>query len=302
MKIFLFLVSLLGFLIAKSQTLVYHPFPDSNTIWNFEFVKAQCQFGWASEDYSIKISGDTVIGSQTYHKLIIPYVHFDDLGSCTQTNTIGYKGAIREDEANKKVFFVNPMSLSETLLYDFNMQVGDTVQGYLEEWYGNKDVVVSIDSILVGNSYRKRWEINPSYGIYLIEGLGSTFGLIEFSPGNGSDFDSYRLNCFQQNSQTRYPDTNTNCQLITSKKLIEPLLNQVKIFPNPTSGSFIVDFVGTFGITEIQIADLLGTIVYQNQITNQLKVNIAKLPSGVYTLIVKYRGNRTFSKKIISCP
>ncbi|MBK6397641.1 MAG: hypothetical protein IPF75_05100 [Bacteroidetes bacterium] len=53
------------------------------------------------------------------------------------------------------------------MLYDFNLEVGDTVHGYLGSWLfsNNLDTVTAIDSILVGNSYRKRWSICPNYDI-----------------------------------------------------------------------------------------------------------------------------------------
>jgi hypothetical protein len=302
MKKTVFLMALLSaFLIVKSQTSVYHPFPDSNANWNFVFVPAQCQFGWATEDYSIKISGDTVIGNHTYHKLNIPYVYFDNMGSCTQTNTVGYKGAIREDEVNRKVYFVNPMSSTEILLYDFNMQVGDTVQGYLETGlYDNKDVVISVDSVLVVDSYRKRWEINYSYGIYVIEGLGSTYGLIVPSPGQASDFNYFWLNCFQQNSQAMYPDTNANCQLITSIHPAYAISNQVNVFPNPSSGSFTVELARPNDFREILLSNIIGNIIFRKNINNQNKVIIENLPIGTYIITIIDNENRTTNRKIIS--
>src|SRR2546428_7387968 len=71
--------------------------------------------------------------------------------------------------------------------------------------------VTSIDSILIGNNYRKRWNTNSSFSI--IEGIGSTLGLLDFcyylvSPTNF-------LICFHQNGQTLYPDTINNCSLIS---------------------------------------------------------------------------------------
>lgn len=169
---------------TSAQTSVYHPFPDSNACWNVNMSQGMCFMGgFSSEDYSLTFSGDTIIENQTYQKLVTPYVQISITGGCTQQNFPGYQGAIRQDIINKKVFFVPPAQSSELLLYDFTMETGDTIKGYLATFNSPPDVVAEIDSVLIGDNYRKRWSINPCYDIYLIEGVGSTFGLLKPSPG-----------------------------------------------------------------------------------------------------------------------
>ena len=54
---------------ARGQTNVYHPFPDSNAVWNVQFSAGLlCVYG---EQYSYVIAGDTIIGSFLYHKLML---------------------------------------------------------------------------------------------------------------------------------------------------------------------------------------------------------------------------------------
>ena len=76
MKNLIFLFSLLITTYSFGQTSIYHPFPDSNSGWNYSYYQYMCMFGDAREEYSIIIAGDTTINSQTYHKLSIPYVSF----------------------------------------------------------------------------------------------------------------------------------------------------------------------------------------------------------------------------------
>jgi len=300
-KLFL-LIATISVFSAESQTSVYHPFPDSNASWNINYTPAQCQFGFGFEDYSISIIGDTIIGNITYHKLATPYVDFDNLGSCTQHNIVGYKGAIRQNITAKKVYFVHPEESVEQLLYDFNLKVGDTVTGYLELFAYPADTVIAIDSVLVGDSFRTRWYLNSWYGIYLIEGVGSTYGLIEQSPGNMTDADINSLTCFNQNGQSLYPDPSAGCQLITSTNDIDTNSDALHVFPNPSSGSFTVEFYRPIDILEVRLTDMIGNIVFQNQISNQNKINIDKLPSGAYILTIIKKENRTTIRKIISCP
>jgi hypothetical protein len=301
MKRLLLLALLFTHQFTKGQTTIYHAFPDSNAIWNFNFGM-YCFFNGTADDYySITISGDTLINSQTYHKLTTPYIQSFSTGNCAGVVTTGYKGAIRQDTTNRKVFFIPPSNNAEELLYDFTIQVGDTVRGYTETQAMPPDIVQSIDSVLVGNTYRKRWKINTGYGINLIEGIGSTFGLIERSPGSVVDVGGYIITCFQQNGSIFYPDTITSCQLINSVYPIDIISTQVAIFPNPSKGDFTIDF-NRANIKEIQLIDLLGNIIIRKQTENQTKINLFNLYSGTFILaIIDNDGNTTY-KKIISCP
>jgi hypothetical protein len=299
MKKLLLLFSILFTLFVNGQTSVYHPFPESNATWNFHYSNYCFANGNGDDYYSITISGDTLINGQTYQKLTTPYIQSFSTGSCG-FGSIGYKGAIRQDTSFRMVFFIPPSSSSEQLLYDFTMQIGDSVKGYTEETFGSTDIVQSIDSVLVDETYRKRWNINSGYNIHFIEGIGSTYGLIEFSPGCMTDFADWTLTCFQQNGQTLYPDTTPYCQLITSVHSIYKVFHNVKVFPNPSNGTFTVDFDPS--IEEVRLTDLLGNIVLRQQTNNQTNFRIDNLESGTYILTVVDKESRTSNKKIVSCP
>ncbi|HKR05306.1 MAG TPA: T9SS type A sorting domain-containing protein [Bacteroidia bacterium] len=281
MKKLLLLIATLTTMTAKSQTAVYHPFPDSSAIWNFHYVSYCFPLGTIDNYYSITVSGDTVINSQTYHKLNTPYVQDFSTGTCGGGIPNGYKGAIRQDTTNKKVFYVPPSGSMEELLYDFNMQVGDTVKGFLESMAFPKDTIQSIDSVLVGNDYRKRWNINPCYYIYFIEGIGSTFGLISLSPGCQPDWGEYSLTCFTQNGMTLYPDTNINCELITYVKNIYSEKYLQIIFPNPFINELTVK-TNSNELSEIIIYDITSRKILQQIFTNSVLLNTQQLAKGIY--------------------
>ena len=298
-KLFFFGVVLAVFS-ANAQTTVYHPFPDSNAVWNVNFWMG-CWGGVSNDNYSITFSGDTIVGSQSYHKLVTPYVQSNSTGNCGTVAT-GYKGAIRHDAINKKVYFIPPATSAEQLLYDFTMQVGDTVRGYLETYTNPDEVVQAIDSVLIGNSYRKRWIINTCYNIDFIEGIGSTYGLIQSSPGCVTDLPDLSITCFQQNGQALYPDTNTNCGLITSVNTISKVAGEIKIFPNPSQGSFTICFEQSMNIKEWGITDMLGKAIFRIQANNQTNIKINNLPSGTYILNAIDKENKSMNRKIVSCP
>ena len=116
---------------SMAQKSVYYPFPDSNAQWNMH-LSLQGIPGPAHEEfYSIILTGDTLINGLTYHKLTIPYVESSGKSITTMISP-GYKGAIRQDTLNRKTFIIPPATITEQLLYDFTMQIGDTVKGHIE--------------------------------------------------------------------------------------------------------------------------------------------------------------------------
>jgi hypothetical protein len=289
MKKLILFVSCCWSILSFGQTSVYHPFPDSNASWNFDFSNYQCPWGDSHEYYSIILTGDTSINGQVYHKFHVPYIEFISAG-CTQYHQPGYFGAIRNDNANRKVHIYPEYGTEEELLYDFTLQVGDTVEGHLEYWADEKDTVISIDSVLVGDSYRKRWFINQWYEIYLIEGIGSTFGLIEASPGSIIDAPGYNFLCFRQDGMSQYPNPSVDCDLILSvwEKHMSPA--EIDIFPNPTYGKFQI--TGTkfqinskLQIQNCEVVDLYGKAIRTwnpKPGTRNPEMDISGCPAGVY--------------------
>ncbi len=282
-----------------SQTTIYHPFPESNAVWNINY-SLNCNWaGIANENYSISFSNDTTINLLTYHKLTTSYIESFSTGTCgSPSGTINYyRGAVRQEVSNKKVFIVPPDSAQESLLFDFNLNVGDTVRGFTED-LGYEDVVQSIDSVFIGSDYRKRWNINSGYQISFIEGIGSTFGLVEKSPGNIVDGPGYYLTCYNQDNRSLYPDTNSQCSLInniTSHQLKKTILS---VSPNPSSGNFKINLsMGELKL--ITIYNSMGNVIciFENEIGNQLEVD--NFSNGIYTLIGFDKSGNAFSSKII---
>lgn len=292
---------------ANGQTSVYHPFPDSNAIWNFDSYQ-WCGLGFDNWEhlYSIKMTGDTVINSTNYHKLEVPAEVIESNGMCNATGswTISghYAGSVRQDSALKMVYFVPPSETTEQLLYDFNMVVGDTVIGYTSTHAYPADTVQSIDSVLVGNSYRKRWKLSSVYEIYFIEGIGSTYGLVELSPGWLVDHNSYTLTCFQQNGLTLYPNTTMNCDLITGVNNIASDKFLINIYPNPFHTTALLQLHPDFSKGDLKVYNSLGSLITTQTISNQnsLTLNRDNLSNGLYLLhLTNSRGQMTVEKLII---
>lgn len=290
---------------TKAQTWVYHPFPQVNSNWNL----SQSFYCWTgipgpvAQSYSIFVSNDTVIGTETYHKLFIPYLKSDSTGCTSASVTQGiYKGCIREDGIAKKVYYIKASLSTEKLLYDFNLQVGDTVFGELEVPGLAKDTVISIDSVEAwggGGVWLKRWFINSCYNIYIIEGVGSTYGLIEPSPGCGPDNMERDIMCMvcQLPTTGYYYPVITDCDMITSINSIAKESN-IEIFPNPSEGSFQIDFNDN-SFQELIISNLLGDIILSEKIYSTNNLTVKNINNGIYILSLVDKDKRKINTKII---
>lgn len=236
-KVLLIFAILLCTTVTRSQTNIYHPFPESNAYWSetiwFVSFPSFCQVVDIQTKY---IFGDTIFGMNTYHK-IYKYGYISSTNCPSQGNFYYniYNGAFRQDTLLKKVYFYPPMGSNEELLYDFNLNIGDTLP--ISYNMGQQDTVFNIDSVIVGNSYRKRFilkSINntfpqPETSYAIIEGVGSTFGLLstmDISNESGSV-----LNCYGNSGQ--YYPTNSNCLFSVNVSEIKNQPFNITIAPNP---------------------------------------------------------------------
>ena len=298
-KFFLLLGLSLTANVSKSQTNVYHPFPEGNATWNVIYSLILCPAGPVSAEYTYYLSHDTIINSVNYHSVYMEGVIHQ--GACYTDGPLGYKGAIRQDTSLKKVFIILTGDTIERVLYDFNVSsIGDTLDMYCD-MVCNHYHVTGIDSVLISGNYRRRiwydctqW-INQS--LWLIEGIGKSTGFLDACSEGFGVFTS--LECFTQNNQTLYPDSTTLCNLIND--VGSPVKYQdMLIYPNPTSGKFTLQSTNqSFNNSTITIYNSLGEIIFQSEIRNQeSEIDLSSHPNGIYFVTV-IEGDRMAVKKII---
>ena len=152
----------------------YVPFPTENAQWNIHY-KVSDGIVIESIILSYSLQGDTIINEKSYKKLYLKT-------GTSDSPIMKLKGAIREE--NKRIYLIDfavwgymsqvkPLSPGtkncmkqskqyqsygkEYLMYDFNKnQIGDTLYRF-DYGYG---LITAIDSIKIGNSYRKRYKLN----------------------------------------------------------------------------------------------------------------------------------------------
>lgn len=155
---FLLLLSVAG---LHAQT--YVPFPTANTLWTERQGNNEQQPPAFFYCFGLKNS-DTTINAVTYHKL------YRSEDSVLTENE--FYGGLREDA--KKIYLFQ--TGSERLIYDFNLNVGDT---FHNTGVGYDGIVSMIDSVNISGQFRKRYSFTffvtanmPWLGTW-IEGIGN---------------------------------------------------------------------------------------------------------------------------------
>src|ERR1044072_2275457 len=140
----------------------YFPYPDSGAVWTVLLESGNPTVPYQSSYATYTLGGDTVIGAWTYKKI-------------TPNGQWPERGALREDTINHRIYFAGDCMINyqDTLLYDFNLAVGDTAY---TDVGGDVYLVDNVDSVLIQGQYRKRMQLSSQFGGMdeWIVGIGST--------------------------------------------------------------------------------------------------------------------------------
>jgi hypothetical protein len=311
-KLLLFIFLLVFWANIKGQN--YIPFPTLNTVWS-EHFKAPVSTSLTSYYYrNILADKDTTIGAKTYHQLF--YSHSDTVYS--ENSSALYNGGIREN--NRQVFYLPKDSVSEYLLYDFSLQVGDTLAYNYSKFASGYHLypydtlfVTSIDSVLIENgTYHKRIGFSARFGNNIepvswaswIEGIGYEMGLlipIGDIPTNGQ---KYTLGCLKQNNEILYyNDLFINCYPVNESVFEFSKQNEIIISPNPVQDYCKIQWeVNNVQFDRILIYDVYGRIVFSKKIdqNNDIIIDCRNFGQGMYLVnIVDRIGSQLTSKLLI---
>lgn len=306
-RIFLFAVVLLGSgLNLQAQT--YDPFPTNDAMWRELHGGYQAS---TCEAYQYVITGDTLINGQTCRKLRKRGASYGydgpncDLGG-QPYGFDEYAGAFRNDSAAQKVYFVPPNDPADTLLYDFDLALGDTLPStyHLPSW--ETYVVHDIDTVSYGGSDHAIYRVDscggsdPLDGYAWIEGMGSNKGLIE---SYGCPFEEgVWTECFSVNGNTRLPSDTASCDSVTYASLAERRADdvQVKAYPTPTHGPLTLELPTGERDLRMIVRDAFGRKVSEQALGSGRKFDIRlKGPNGLYFLEIRQEGLRKASIRIV---
>lgn len=243
--------------------------------------------------------GDTIINSQQWFKL------YSTSDSMFLSNLL-YRGLLREE--NNKVFYLDTLNQIDTL-YDFSVNVGDSVLFDLYGMYPEWLKVVNVDSILINGDYYRRLKFaEPTIQAFdelneiWIEGIGSIHGpIFPYFPVKFSQEmpDSMLVTCTFSNSQQvwqhpSYPSCYVNI-VLSAEQLV---LNDFRIFPNPFTDRIYIEN-SRMEKYELTILNSLGQTIKQTQINNDnLTIDLAELKAGIYFLRIDNQVNAKTMKII----
>jgi len=278
----------------------YHPFPTDSAFW-----KIHEQNNEVEENYeTIEMVGDTLLSGVSYSKLFktsFLSIHVGNFDS-THFYSRSFYGGLREE--SKVIYFYDPATSLESVVFNFNWGVGDTV-GY--SWAGFYLTISTIDSVqMLDGSFRKRYNF-PSVGYsteWYIEGVGNDWGILPnyTSVGGPGAFWS-DLTCFSQLGTVVYFDPNTgeDCDILTSVNSNYSTSQGVQISNNPFSDKCKVKFGNLIHKGTMTVVDAEGKIFIQKSIRDSESEIISKenlgVP-GIYFLIFNFDGEILFQKLV----
>lgn len=297
------LILIIFVLSADARAQIYHPLVETGNVWNVEFqsfeVNGNIIFHY--DNYRYSLGNDTMIGGHLYKTLISQrtygyvtdgYPQYDYWYNLNDSPVT--VGALRED-STKKIwlydlgFLGGAFTGHDTLLYDFNVSIGDTLH-----WTQGQMIVTGIDSIqLLNGEWRRRIVLNHPYeGIkYWIEGIGATEVIhqpywIYFEVLT-------QLTCFEQNGLILYKDPPygiplyviLNCEsLATNVEGIGQPSYEVHITPNIVSENFRFLFQSAISKSlTLRLTDIFGRSIYEQQLHSgeTYSINCSDFPNGI---------------------
>ncbi len=312
----LLLIVLTSAVFGQSVPDVYHRFEDS-AVWRVDYEYFNPFQFPCSIDYSFQyyFDGDTTINSRLHKKLYRSFVQTDTV-SCVDLTGLwadapisGYMGALFEDSVLNKTYFVFENSSVDSLLFDYNMVVGDTLKGCLpnnEALYYDTVTVTSVDSVQINNGYRKRWIFSAANlpwneEPFIIQGVGSNVGLFDPISTYAFDFTSRYLICYFEGEDVVFStghDSTQGCSLVTVSDIPEASI--ISVYPNPTTGRVRLDFGKTTTDLTLQVMTRLGLLIHSEPV-NGIQYTDIELPetNGLYFIHLLSSDGKRSTLKVI---
>lgn len=196
-----------------------------------------------------------------------------------------YKGAVRNDGG--RVLYVPADSLSEYVLYDFTLEVGETISNvYYEQGFGQNDgylIDVTCTGAYDDTEHEGRRRIQLSDGAEWLEGVGNLWGLFTEPWVNISNY-ALALECMSEEDLVLYPALGPGaCDLGMGVQANGPTNAALTASPNPTNGP--ISFTNSEDL--ITGLELFGPDGKTHRLAigtpaNTVSVDLSDLACGVY--------------------
>lgn len=309
----------------KAPAQAYIPIPDSNAVWmqGSGHFNSYPNHQLAACDGPLSFGTDVVINSKSYHRLYGQQV-------CNWQNTYqtppppgtivsgtdymasGLRVIFRQDVAQKKVYIYDQSAQKDTLLYDFNLVVG---QPYPATWATSPSqslTVVSQSTLSLGGTIHRVWTLNQGtkHVTDLIEGVGTTqgFGVPILVPGwETENF----LHCFTRNGSVLISDWGTGmygyvpfpsygiCGVTLATQSLKKESGRLLCFPNPASN--VIRVQSPEPVVAYRVFDLTGRELLSETVdaTLQVDINLSTLQAGSYLIAVQDQAGYSRTSSVV---
>ena len=250
-----------------------------------------------------------------------PVYSYTDIDVMEYDGTFEYGGtfSVREDTAAGILYWLNDMTIADEVFFDYNLVPGDLFHQHNVIDSNIIDSVVSLDSILIGSYYYRRWtmvELDTDY-IHGFRGWRTVNTFVEgighlFAPTNRRSNDPSStefLRCFKHADTAvdfttyyfcpEYGDTLyflNECATVWTPQVVIPE-KQISLSPNPAKTQITL-----FGVVNcaINIYDFTGREIanYYSQ-TENIDIDLSHFVSGLYLFRINSQGNSVIKKLII---
>lgn len=282
--------------------------------WVYKVLYGNTNLGLQiDENYQHKIYNDTTVDNTTYKLLGTAIKTTTRTINTTENYTCETYSLLRYDSINKLMYHKEFSDTIETILYDFNMQIGDTIKlkRLSSSFDSNPKNTISVDSIFkisVGNDSVKVFTLadtleSGQLESFIIEGFGSYTGLLWHNQKYISVGDVYFNSelIYYENDNTEFKfepiyTANNKIELVSvvtvaTEIFIDCILdvssiqhNEIKVYPNPTESILNISTSETEHNLTFQMFDILGNIKIESKISNNSNnaFDITRFSSGIY--------------------
>ncbi len=233
---------------------------------------------------------DTLIDNDLYYKLYETKIQIYYTADTIYNIYLGLIGNFPD----KTVKYIPSGEVEPIMIYDFNLNIGDTVKGVYDGF-----VINNIDSVEICGRYHKRYSEfgtgypdNPSFPA-LIESIGYSNGLLGyFDPFHQAVEDVKTLECYSE-------WTNQDCAACDFIEGISVRKSGIHVYPNPFTDRIKVQ--SSKPVIQIKIYDILGHEIFsENSLLNDDRLlELNHLVNGIYLLRIQFNDHTFYSLPIV---
>jgi hypothetical protein len=262
---------ILSFLSITSFPQAYHPVIEPNKVWDQSDEDGYFPCSFLPRRYKFT-DNDTVLGGVTYricNEFRLLGVPGPGIMTCPPFMADTLADALifmREDTTERKVFIYDEESYPQVdqLLYDFTLNIGDTLQSYFASTSYPLILDTIFDVILDNGDSRREYLFSSDWlgsNIGYIEGVGGINGiatpLYRFeSPGNS-------LYCLKKDDDIVLGNMYCDFYFVGVKDQKDI---SVSVYPNPSEDFVNVELENVTGKVMFEILDIKGTILFSREL------------------------------------